>query len=76
MIKMELDRNMKKISQKLTVVGTRPVRLKRCSIGSRREDSLLITTDKTFVYYNHNGKYKMHLIGCSNIDIATEMKQA
>lgn len=36
MIKMELDRNMKKAGQKVNAVGEKPVKLKRCSIGSRR----------------------------------------
>lgn len=36
MIKMEFDRNMKKISSKIISVGSKSVKVKRCSIGSKR----------------------------------------
>ena len=72
---MEFDKNMKKINHKLSPIGFKPVKVKRCSIGSKREDSVLIISDKTFIHYIHNGKYKTHLIACSNIDLGVEMKQ-
>lgn len=74
MIRMEFDRSMKKINHKVSVIGSKPVKVKKSSIGSKREDSVLIISDKTFIHYIHNGKYKTHLIACSNVDLGVEMK--
>lgn len=76
MIKMEFDQSMKKVSHKVSQIGSKPVKIKKCSIGSKREDSLLITSDRCYVYYIYNGKYKMHVLGNLGIDIATEMKMS
>lgn len=66
---------MKKINHKVSMIGSKPVKVKKCSIGSKKEDSVLIITDKTFIHYIHNGKYKTHLLASSNIDIAAELRQ-